>query len=329
MAALSTRSAPLAAGISRACSSPAALPAHCPATTPSYRSRKHNLAPTAALMNKSHSMRMSDSHISLHLTPTTKMQIASSSSRIGRKSGAVTVRAGWGAPVTFSPAKVVMNKRLCDGLHSLVLDIGEQAAGAYTKPGQFIQVKVGADSKPGFFAIASPPDPNNRGAVELLIKRQPGATADLLCGTSEGDSVEVSPVMGKGFPVDRIPADSHSTVHIFATGSGISPIKALIESGALDVGKRGAVNLWYGTKSADKTAYQHLIPAWEAAGVKVKQVFSADNKGYIQDVFASEGALNDPNSTGAVLCGHKGMCEAVTATLTKAGVAADKILLNF
>jgi hypothetical protein len=28
------------------------------------------------------------------------------------------------------------------------------------------------EGKPGFFAIASPPDPNNQGLVEVLIKAQ-------------------------------------------------------------------------------------------------------------------------------------------------------------
>lgn len=47
--------------------------------------------------------------------------------------------------------------------------------------------------------------------------------------------MEASPVQGKGFPVDRIPAESHPTVYMFATGTGISPIKALIESGDVQV----------------------------------------------------------------------------------------------
>ena len=46
-------------------------------------------------------------------------------------------------------------------------------------------VQVG-DSKPGFYAIASPPDPNNAGLVELLIKSVPGTTAEILAGSSAG-----------------------------------------------------------------------------------------------------------------------------------------------
>jgi ferredoxin-NADP reductase len=55
-------------------------------------------------------------------------------------------------------------------------------------------------------------------------------------------------------------------------GSGISPIKALIESGDLEADKRSDVRLYYGTRDAAHTAYADRIPAWEAAGVKVIQV---------------------------------------------------------
>ena len=55
--------------------------------------------------------------------------------------------------------------------------------------GQFIQAKTSEDGKPGFFAIASPPgaDKENN-TVELLIKSQPGATAEQLCAAASGEA---------------------------------------------------------------------------------------------------------------------------------------------
>lgn len=50
--------------------------------------------------------------------------------------------------------------------------------------------------------------------------------------------------------MDKIPVAEYPTVLMFATGSGISPIKAVIESGVLEVSKRKDVRLYYGTKSA-------------------------------------------------------------------------------
>lgn len=81
---------------------------------------------------------------------------------------------------------------------------------------------------------------------------------------------------------------------------------------------------------AGSTAYAELLPAWQAAGIKVVQVHSEAGKGYVQDVFkAGGGVTSAPGSTGLVLCGHKGMVQDVTAAATQAGVAPEKILLNF
>ncbi|KXZ42498.1 hypothetical protein GPECTOR_141g696 [Gonium pectorale] len=242
---------------------------------------------------------------------------------------AVRVQANWGAPVEFQPAKVVSNTSAAAGpLHKVVLDVGTLAAG-YTVPGQFVQVKVG-DSKPGFFAIASAPGAHQGGLLEFLIKGATGTTAELLCNLQAGADVSVSPVMGKGFPLDRLPASTTSAVLMFATGSGISPIRAVIDSGAL-AGRD--VTLYYGTRNTDSTAYLDLLPVWESRGVKVVQVFSESKQGYVHDVFEREGLSRLPadaaSAVGALLCGHKGMCQAVTGLLTAKGVPPEKILLNF
>ena len=71
-------------------------------------------------------------------------------------------------------------------LHKLVVSVGKLAEG-YKKAGQFVQIKVG-DSKPGFFAIASPPNANSEGLLEVLIKDGgEGSTANLLCNVSQGE----------------------------------------------------------------------------------------------------------------------------------------------
>ena len=70
-------------------------------------------------------------------------------------------------------------------LKKLIVDIGSLAEG-YKTAGQFVQIKVG-DSKPGFFAIASAPDSNNQGLIEVLIKDgPPDSAANLLCSSSPG-----------------------------------------------------------------------------------------------------------------------------------------------
>jgi arabinosyltransferase len=64
--------------------------------------------------------------------------------------------------------------------------------------------------------------------------------------------------MGKGFPVASVPPEEADTVLIFATGTGIAPIKAVIESGALEADKRKDVRLYFGCSDNDSSPYKEL-----------------------------------------------------------------------
>lgn len=94
------------------------------------------------------------------------------------------------------------------------------------------------ETKAGFYVIASPPEPDS-GRCELLVKKTDSNV--WLCEAEAGTSWPTSPAMGKGFPVDSL-ADDVNTVLLFAAGTGISPIKAVIESGKLDGKKVSKAN---------------------------------------------------------------------------------------
>eukprot|EP00884_Botryococcus_braunii_P006234 jgi/Botrbrau1/15611/Bobra.0264s0011.1 len=237
------------------------------------------------------------------------------------------ISASWGAPVDWKTAEVVENKKAADQLQRVLIKVGDVAK-AYDKAGQYVQFKVG-DSKPGFFAVASAPSVTPAGGVlEFLVKQQ-GDTATLLCNAKPGDQVDVSPIMGKGFPVDRVPPGLASTIYIFATGTGIAPIKALIESGTLQAGARENVTLYYGTKDENTTAYLKSIPEWKAAGVNVVNVYSGVQNVYVQDAFLEDITNLDGPKTAAILCGQRELGEALTLILTDRGVPKDNILFNF
>jgi arabinosyltransferase len=247
--------------------------------------------------------------------------------KTSRKSAALglVVRASWN-DVSFQSGKVVDQKAVALGMHRLLVDAGPEVTKGYTIPGQFVQIKVG-DSKPGFFAIASAPDANNAGVIELLVKNA-GETAEKLCSSSAGAEVSVSDVMGTGFPVDRIPPSEVQNVYIFATGSGISPIKALIESGGLDTSSRSCVTLYYGARNEESMAYAGDVEKWKTEyGVTVEPVFS-ENGMYVQDAFAKAGVALD-KTCAAILCGQKEMALAVTDMFKEGGVDESHILTNF
>ncbi|KAG0615900.1 hypothetical protein M758_5G074500 [Ceratodon purpureus] len=252
------------------------------------------------------------------------------------QSRAGAVRAVWKQEVLWAEAPVADVGLACEEHYHFVLDVSgnRELMEGHTKPGQFVQVKIG-DSKPAFLAIASPPKVAASGSMEFLIKSIEGTTAGMLCNLGKGDKVELSQVMGSGFRMDNVaPAEDFPTLLLFATGSGISPIRSLVEAG-LDAHKRKDVRLYYGARNLDRMSYQDRFKDWEASGVQVVPVLSQPDsswngaQGYVQAAFADNKGVIVGSQTGAVLCGHKQMALDVTDLLVAAGVAKDKILLNF
>uniref|UniRef100_A0A0C9QUW4 TSA: Wollemia nobilis Ref_Wollemi_Transcript_7847_1318 transcribed RNA sequence n=2 Tax=Wollemia nobilis TaxID=56998 RepID=A0A0C9QUW4_9CONI len=244
--------------------------------------------------------------------------------------------AAWKQEVLWAEAPLLEISRAAESLYHVALDISDnpELMAGHTTPGQFVQVRVG-DSRPTFLAIASSPEVSGGGLLEFLIKDVEGSTAELICDLRKGDTVELSQVMGNGFDIDQLsPPDKFPTVFLFATGSGISPIRSLLESG-FDAHKRFDVRLYYGVRNLQRMAYQERFKKWESSGVKIFPVLSkpddgwSGERGYVQEAFAKAQQIQNPLATGAVLCGHKQMTEDVTSLLVAEGVLMEKILKNF
>ncbi|BAT93849.1 Fruit protein [Vigna angularis] len=238
----------------------------------------------------------------------------------------------------WTPAPLSEVEPAAESLFHVAIDVSDapDLAASHTIAGQYLQLRVPDSSKPSFLAIASPPKlAAKHGVFEFLVKSVAGSTAEALCALKRGDVVELSQVMGNGFNIDLIePPEKYGTVIVFATGSGISPIRSLIESG-FDVGNRSDVRLYYGARNLQRMAYQDRFKDWESSGVKIVPVLSKPDDswtgetGYVQAAFSKAKQISNPLATGAVLCGHKQMTEEVTSILVANGVSADKILKNF
>ncbi len=202
-----------------------------------------------------------------------------------------------------------------------------------------------AGCAPAFLAVSCAP--NIAGYFEFLIK-DTDATA-WVADLAVGDDVQMSPVMGRGFPIsptldllgyppipeDEVPRD----ILLFATGSGIAPIRACIESvlNGLNIPQRRSVKLYYGARYPERMPYMDRFKLWKEDGVEVIPVMSRAGEskekwegrtGYVQDVLKEDGILY-PKQTGALLCGVKGMADDVREILVDAGVQDSRVLLNF
>ena len=109
-----------------------------------------------------------------------------------------------------------------------------------------------------------------------------------------------------------------TTVLFFAGGTGISAVRALIESRDWD-----GARLYYGANALEDMAYRDLFAAWSARGVSVVECVGV----YPNDAYAAE--ATDSSAVSAVLCGPGPMQDAVTALLVSQGMPVERALKNY
>lgn len=268
-----------------------------------------------------------------------------------RTSSSVVLFMGWGPEPVWSSGEVAAKSSACGSGKSaeITVAVDPESAAEFKVPGQYVQIRpanAGEDDKPLFLAIASPPPTENdsAGSYEFLVKKTDGN--EWLTSLNSGDKLEVSQVMGGGYALEEnlegfkydFPTQN---VLLFATGSGIAPIRSAIESGLLNVAPAESAGgrtcrLYYGERTADDLCYVDKFPEWEKAGIEVVPVLSQPSSdgswkgrtGYIQNALEEDG-IAIPRNSGALLCGMKGMTESVKDLLLKAGVFDGRVLFNF
>lgn len=227
----------------------------------------------------------------------------------------------------WHPATLSARAPAADELTGLTLDIGgTPLVGSHQAPGQYVRMRlpeVGA----GLFAIASPPAPAGTRWDFLLKSGSP--LPDALVHLAPGARVEVSRPEGRGFPLEL--ARSRDLL-LFATGSGISPIRSVIESLRKDRGAFERVTLYFGARTPSAFAYTEEFHLWEASRIRVVRTVSRPGAsgwqgltGYVQEHLAEEPLENSV----AFVCGQPEMVKGVVEALSSRGLPRDAIHLNF
>jgi NAD(P)H-flavin reductase len=257
----------------------------------------------------------------------------------GTTTSATSLYMGWGPdPIwTASEIESLQIGNMSKDSSKVTVTVSPETAAEFKIPGQYVQVRPNEDTKPLFLAISSPPDAENA-SFEFLIKKTDDNTW-ISDRESLASGIEVSQVLGGGFPMkEELESLKYDfpcqNVLLFAAGSGIAPIRSAIESGELQTTGARTARLYYGVRTENDLCFVDQFPAWEKAGVEVVPVLSQPSEswkgrtGYVQNALEEDG-VPVPRNTGALMCGMKGMAEAVTDVLTKSGVFEGRILTNF
>ncbi len=214
-------------------------------------------------------------------------------------------------------------------LRGLRVLLPERLARHHGRPGQV--VKLHAASGEAYFALASAPHPSGR--ADLLVKRGGRVADEIVAAATPGASILTSPPFGEGFAVQ----EAHGRhVLLFAAGSGIAPIRSIIQHVLAHRSLFEGVVLFYGQRRGSDFAYRGEYLSWESAGIRVVLCPSGEDeawpgvRGRVQEVAHAMGfAGSPPESTVAFACGMTAMVEDVKATLARAGVPPQSVHLNF
>jgi NAD(P)H-flavin reductase len=233
-------------------------------------------------------------------------------------------------PSEFASASVLDAWDETTAFRGVRLALPPALAREHARPGQVVKIRAGGIGE-GFFALASAPDPG--ATAELLLKRG-GRVADAtIAAASPGGALEISRPFGNGFPIEE--AEGRDVL-LFAAGSAIGPIRALVQHVATHRARFGRVTLFYGQRRGAEFAYRGEHLDWERRGVRVVLCPSREDdawrglRGRVQQVarsLAFGGA--PPGDAVAFVAGMHAMVEDVRETLAAAGIPPDRVHANF
>lgn len=248
----------------------------------------------------------------------------------------------------FTSCVVVSSQLEAEGMRLLTLDVPAMVRFSHTAAGQYVKLRTSPSperqSKTSYFAIASPPPQplsslaamtSERHLLSILLKDAP--SNDVFWQAS---SLEISPASGGGFgiedalfPSTEDAAVPYEHVLLVATGTGVAPIAAAIDSIVAPSHRRHRrslprrITLLIGVRHPSQLPFTSRMQHWVTEhGVRVVPAFSQVDDG---DLSTAWGAFD--LAAGVTLPAHHGYVQDVVLQaladaipdLVPASVASD------
>ncbi len=204
----------------------------------------------------------------------------------------------------------------------------------YFSPGQYVSVKVTELGERRSYSVASSPLGATGEAVnyiDILIDVSPmGVGSRFFLAALAGDEVEILGFMGR-FMIEESLGEDDQLLFV-ATGTGIAPVKPMIEELLRNKKFEGKVVLVWGMRSENDLYWMEEIERLQRdfANFKFELVLSRPddswpgNKGHVGDVI--EKLDWDWKRVRAYLCGDPGMVEETGAKIVGKGVDEKKVI---
>lgn len=225
-----------------------------------------------------------------------------------------------GLEIKTMPSRIVTIDRLAPDIVKVVLKTPPTSPLQFL-PGQYIDVL--ADGVRRSYSLANAPRAD--GLLELLIKRYPGGhlSAYWFERAQPNDLLRIEGPFGTFFLRDEAP----ESIVFLATGTGIAPVKALLEELAADPTRaaRHRVSVFWGNREAENFCWD---PAALGMDVGFHHLLSGaaatwrGARGYVHDAAVRQGI--DPANTIVYACGSDAMIASARAALLALGLPAKR-----
>jgi len=218
------------------------------------------------------------------------------------------------------PARIVSVTSLAPDIVQVVLKTPPASPMRFL-PGQYIDVIVG-DARRSY-SLANAPRADN--LLELIIKRYPGGrlSAYWFEQAKPNDLVRVEGPFGTFYLRDEAPAD----IVFLATGTGIAPVKSLLEELAANPERAAQhrLRVFWGNREAENFCWD---PVALGLDIGFHHLLSGDGagwggqRGHVHRAAVDDGI--DPANTVVYACGSNAMIASARDLLTSLGLPARR-----
>jgi CDP-4-dehydro-6-deoxyglucose reductase len=224
-------------------------------------------------------------------------------------------------------ARVIEVSSLGPDVRRLAIALPEHLALRFN-PGQYMNVVLDNGSRRSFSMASARLDDANPCALDFHIKRVPGGhfTDHLLSGLRAGDRLDVELPLGSF----RFHAEDYRPLVMVATGTGLAPVKSIIES-LMDDPDCPPVSLYWGARIEADLYLHDEIQQWGARLYEFQYVPVlsqpdsgwSGRQGYVQHAVCEDFA--DLSEHALYLCGSPAMIDDARRHFLRNGASIDHL----
>jgi CDP-4-dehydro-6-deoxyglucose reductase len=218
------------------------------------------------------------------------------------------------------PARIASIDRLAPDIVKVVLRT-PPASPLRFLPGQYVDVLAAGVRRSYSLANA----PRDDALLELIVRRYPGGQLSTYWfeQAKPNDLVRIEGPFGTFFLRD----DGPTNIVFLATGTGIAPVKALLEELAADPARAGRhrLSVFWGNRAAESFCWDPVALGLDVAVhhlLSDRQAAWPGARGYVQEAAVAAGI--DPVDTVVYACGSQEMIAAARALLLSLGLPARR-----